>query len=115
MEVTGGKIDVSQDSDFQNRQVEAKMLKTDFIFSQYGGYERVGYRELVIAMAGAPQESLFSTELVTTLISTFWDRYYKTIFIWCFLPFCVYLISTVTYITIHAQEPFDQAQKWAFT
>ena len=44
------------------------MLEIDWIFANYRGFTNVGFRELIIALAKAPHESLFRTEMVQTLI-----------------------------------------------
>ena len=41
------------------------------------GLEECGFRELVVALQKAPLDSLFSTELVISLVEHFWDTYYK--------------------------------------
>ena len=47
----------------------------------------------------APHESLFSTDMIRTLVDHFWDRYYKSVIIFCFIPFLIYMIASIVYIT----------------
>ena len=75
------------------------MLQIDWVFANYGGSTNVGIRELVVALAAAPHESLFSTELVITLAEHFWARYFRKVVISCFLPFIIYFGSTIAYAT----------------
>ena len=75
------------------------MLQIDWVFANYGGSTNVGIRELVVALAAAPHESLFSTELVITLAEHFWARYFRAVVLRCFLPFIVYFGSTLAYAT----------------
>lgn len=85
--------------DVQNRQVTAKMLQIDWVFANYGGSTNVGIRELVVALAAAPHESLFSTELVITLAEHFWARYFRAVVLRCFIPFIIYFGATLAYAT----------------
>ena len=59
----------------QNRQVLLKMLPVNWLFvpSYDGG--KSGRKSLVTALANAPHESLFSTDLVITLVESFWASY----------------------------------------
>ena len=85
------------------KRKDAKVLEIDFIFAQVGDVQ-MGFRELIVALANAPHESLFSTELVITLVDHFWNRYYRYIFTYCFIPFLIYFILTIVYLskwTVH--------------
>ena len=35
------------------------------------------------------------------LVDHFWDRYYRAVILWCFLPFIVYEIAVIWYISIY--------------
>lgn len=63
---------------------------------------------MVVALANAPHESLFSTELVKTLVDHFWARYYRQVIIKCFIPFFVYMIVTLLYISKYTVVGIDQ-------
>ena len=47
--------------------MEALVLPVGWVFEGFGGLDKVGFKELVVALANAPHESLFSTDLVKTL------------------------------------------------
>ena len=49
--------------------------------------------------AKAPNESLFSTQLVITLVMNFWDAYSAKVIKYCLIPFLVYFASTVYYFS----------------
>jgi hypothetical protein len=94
---------LSDSSEVQNRQVETLMLQIDWIFRQCPGKKKAGnFADFVVALSKAPHESLFSTSLVTTLIDHFWDRYYRAVILKCFIPFLVYLVVTLIYISNYA-------------
>ena len=56
------------------------------------------------ALAFAPHESLFSTDLVVTLVDSFWDDFSNTLIYFAFLPFLVYLMITVKYFSTYINE-----------
>ena len=41
----------------------------------FGENKNVGFRELVLALASTPYETIFATEFVKTLVEHFWARY----------------------------------------
>ncbi len=75
------------------------MLPIDWIFAPCEGKKTVGFAEFVVALSHAPHESLFSTDLIETLVDHFWDRYYKAVILKCFLPFIAYFVCTLWYIS----------------
>ena len=85
--------------DVQNRQVDARMLQIDWIFAENGGKEKVGFAEFVVALSKAPHESVFSTDLIKTLVDHFWARYYRAVVNFGFLPFMIYMILTLIYVS----------------
>lgn len=91
------------------------MLKMDWIFAKYGGFDQVGFRELVLALANAPHESLFATELVITLVEHFWSRYYRAIFVRCFIPFVVYFVISIFYLSTYTVDGVPKEERWDFT
>ena len=60
----------------------------------------VGFRELIVLLANTPYESVFSTDLVITLVKIFKERYKDAIMWRCFIPYMVYFLSTVCFYTI---------------
>ena len=101
---TALKQDLDQDEETQSRQVVAKMLPLEWVFAKYGGNEKINFKELVIALSESPFDSLFSTELVITLTEHIWSRYYVSVLKKCFLPFCIYFISTQVFLTKYVME-----------
>ena len=79
----------------QNRQVEVQMLNITWIFAS-----GCGFRELVAALANTPHESVFSTNLVMTLVKIFEDKYIAEIKLWCFIPYILYFVFTVVFYTV---------------
>ena len=59
----------------QNRQVLLKMLPVNWLFTPNYDGSKSGRKSLVTALANAPHESLFSTELIITLVESFWASY----------------------------------------
>ena len=78
------------------------MLKIEWIYDNPSGNSPVGIRELVIALADAPHESVFSTDLVIILCEYFWRRYYKTIVKFALLPWVFYFLLVLFYMSYFA-------------
>lgn len=78
------------------------MLPIDWIFAPCNGKTQVGFADFVVALAQAPHESLFSTDLIETLVDHFWSRYYIAVILKCFLPFLIYMVCTLYYISNYA-------------
>ena len=85
----------------QNRQVVLKMLAVNWLYgNNYDGTSQ-GVGNLVTALAKAPHETLFSTDLVITLVDSFWDRYRSAMLWRCFFPFISYFFTTILYFIFH--------------
>ena len=56
---------------------------------------------MVSTFANAPSDSLFSTDLVTTLVSKFWDEYFNKVVWRCLIPFLIYFLSTSYYFSVN--------------
>jgi len=91
------------------------MLSLEWVHASYKGYESVGFRELIVELANAPHESLFSTELIITLVEHFWDYYYKRIFFFGFIPYMVYFVCTIVYVTTWAVDGIPTDEVWSPT
>ena len=104
-----------ESADIQNRQVETKMLSLAWLHAAYKGNESVGFSELVIELANAPNEALFSTELIITLIEHLWPTYARAIFIWGFIPYLTYFLATLTYVIYFAVYGIDVGTEWDLT
>ena len=87
----------------------------DWVYKNQGTLDQVGFRELIVAFASAPHESLFSTELAQVLMESFWKRYFKVIIKLCFLPFIVYFVLTIWYLTYYGVQGIPKDLKYAFT
>ena len=70
--ITDGKPGSQKGSGRVYRNVNVKMLKIDWIFHVDKHGNRRGFGDMVRALAKAPHESLFSTDLITTLVDNFW-------------------------------------------
>ena len=75
--VANEKIKDGKDSSDKRvyRNINVFMLNIDWIFHEDKEGEMRGFGDMVRALARAPHESLFSTELVITLIDNFWEAY----------------------------------------
>ena len=58
-----------------------------------------GIRELIIALSDAKHESLFSTELIIIICEHFLDKYVKAILYKAFLPWLIYFILVLIYMS----------------
>mmetsp|Transcript_36577 Transcript_36577/g.48015 ORF Transcript_36577/g.48015 Transcript_36577/m.48015 type:complete len:218 (+) Transcript_36577:2106-2759(+) len=90
-------------------------MNLSWLHAKYKGYESPGCRELIVALADAPNESLYSTELVISLADLFWNYYYKKILLRCFIPYAIYFISTLIYMTNYAYDGISEDERWAFS
>ncbi len=68
-----------------------------------------------MALSQAPNESLFSTDLIITLVDHFWDRYYNAIFFRCFVPYCFYFVGSLYYVSNYTVEGIDPDDRWSLT
>lgn len=91
------------------------MLSLEWVHASYKGYDNVGFRELIVELANAPHESLFSTELIITLVEHFWDYYYKRIFLTGFVPYIIYFLCTIVHVTTWSVKGIDGGTEWNFT
>ena len=85
------------------------MLPQNWLYKKrYNSNKETGSKTLVKALADAPHESLFSTDLVITLVDQFWANFSKTIIQFGFLPFVLYLIVTLKYFASYiSEEPHE--------
>ena len=80
------------------------MLPVDWLYSKSYSGDKTGRKRLVKALSVAPHESLFSTDLVITLVDSFWANFSNTLILFAFLPFILYLIVTVKYFATYINE-----------
>ena len=84
------------------------MLPLNWLYVKNYNGVKSGRKSLVKALARAPHESLFSTDLVITLVDSFWATFSNTMIYFAFLPFILYLITTVKYFAHYInEEPKD--------
>ena len=82
--------------------MEVKQLCLDWLHASHLGIENVGFQQLVVALQRAPHDSLFSTELIITLVEHFWDAFFKVIMLRAFLPYCFFFSAVLIYMTQYA-------------
>ena len=92
-----------------------KMLSLTWVHAQSRGYKNVGYRELIVALSLAPHESLFDTELIITLIEHFWAYYFNRVFWACFVPYIIYFVTTILYVSAWGVEGIREEDRDEFT
>jgi len=77
------------------------MIDMDWIF------DRGNMKSFFTILAESPNEQALVTEQIKIAIEEVWKVYYKLIFWYLFLPFCVYLISTTVFFTSFLHEDRD--------
>ena len=88
------------------------MLPVNWLYVDSYAGSVSGRTKLVKALARAPHESLFSTDLVITLVESFWEKFSSTMIYFAFLPFMVYLVATVVYFGKYInEEPMEMELK----
>ena len=70
------------------------MLEIGWIFEKGGDI-----RELIVALKDSPFESIFSTDLISSLVTFFGKKYKRGVIIWCFIPYVVYFFTTIIFFT----------------
>lgn len=113
--INDGKPEASESEEVQNRQVVTEMLKLDWLRAGFRGKEKAGFQDFIVALANAPHESLFSTDLIITLVEHFWDYFYKRIFLMCFIPYIIYFCSTIYYVSNYPRTGILEEERWALT
>lgn len=96
----------------QNRQVELKMLCLDWLFNTNNQGEPQDRGDLVVALSKAPHEYYFSTDLVITLVDSFWVDYRSAMIWYAFFPFVGYFFSVQCYFVWNLQHPVPQDARW---
>ena len=91
------------------------MLKVDWIFQEVKIGKKQGYGSLVGTLARAPNDSLFGTDLVITLVLQFWDRYSSKVKRYILLPFLIYFMSTIYYFSKNLIDPEFRASDKSFS
>jgi len=110
-----GKPKAEESDKIQNRTVNTKMLSLDWVHGSYKGYKEVGFRELIVELANSPHESLFSTELIVTLVEHFWNYYYNRVLVAGFIPYLFYFIATIVYSTNWAVDGIAEEDRWTLS
>ena len=84
------------------------MLQIDWIFASASGKEKCGFAEFVVALSQAPHESLFSTDLIKTMVDHFWSRYYRAVLFGGLFPFIIYFSATLYYMSKYAVDGIEE-------
>ena len=93
------------------REVEVRMLRTDWVFNENNKGRRGNLIELTKAMAKAPDD-LFKTDMFQVLISGFWNKYYTPILLRCTLPFVMYFICVMFYFSQFLRYHIEEYEPW---
>ena len=104
LKITGGKPGAHKGSGRIYRNVTVKMLKIDWMFHKGHDGKGRNFGDMVRALARAPHESLFSTELVITLVENFWDEYSSKIKTLCLIPFMIYFAACAFYFSYYLND-----------
>ena len=72
------------------------MLDISWIFANKGDF-----RELIVALKESPYASIFSTDLVISIVSIFEEKYKWAIWLYCFIPYLVYFFTTIVFFTLY--------------
>ena len=104
LKITDGNPGSQKGSGRVYRNVNVRMLKIDWIFHVDKNGKSRGFGDMVQALAKAPHESLFSTDLITTLVDNFWGKYSTSIIVFCLGPFMLYSIACAIYFTGHVSD-----------
>ena len=57
-------------------------------------------RQLIVALKDCPYDSIFSTDLVISLVDIFWEKYRNEIIWKCFIPYLVYFLTTICFFEL---------------
>ena len=88
------KLTTLKDEKYQNRLVVVSMLDIGWIFEN-----DLDIRELIVSLKDSPFESIFSTDLISSLVIFFGKKYKRGVIIWCFIPYVVYFFTTIIFFT----------------
>ena len=94
-------------------QVEAKMLQIDWVFKGFHSKKTSGFADFVVILSNSPYETLYSTDFVQALVEHFWARYRRSLLRRCFVPFVIYFISTLIYISNYVLDGIDTEDVWS--
>ena len=85
------------------RNIEVSLLDISWIFQKGTDGKHRDFGDLVKALAKAPHESLFGTDLINILVDNFWHMYSVRIKLLCMGPFMIYAFFCLFYFTHYAQ------------
>ena len=77
-------------------------MKIDWVFGQ-------GFDEFVPTLANMKDKSVFTTELINTVVEVLWDQYVWTIVILCLIPWLLYFVFAMIYFSKYLLEDFYTA------
>lgn len=76
------------------------MLKVDWVNRDTPNGKSSGYKGLVEALSSSQNESIFGTELIETLMDSFWSRWKSQIFWKALIPYLIYVCSMLVYYSV---------------
>ena len=82
-----------------NILVDTLMIQLGWVFNENSLPGKASFAQVITILAEAPDQSLFSTTLVETLIHHFYDEYYKAVIGLVFIPYIVYFIGAQVFFT----------------
>lgn len=88
----------ADDTDNNIKQVEAKLLDFDWIFTENNA------ATLIKILAETTNDEIFSCSQIRVFIEFMWKGYYAAIYSTLFTPFVMYFLSFIMYSTIFAQN-----------
>ena len=97
----------------QSREIETSYLNVEWIYKSIDGSSK-SFTDFIEMIAEAPNESLFSTEIIVSLVEYFWDDYYGQIYNKVFIPFMIYFVLTIGYFSVMVTEDMPPEQVWNF-
>jgi len=68
------------------------------------GYTNPGFRELIVSLSYAKSEELFNTKPIRSLAKVVEGVYYKKVRLYCFVPFVLYFVASLKYVTFYAVD-----------
>ena len=90
------------------------MFRIDWIYRDTETKKSEGFPDLIASLATAPNEQLFSTDLINVLMASFWRENQLQIRYKVFLPFVVYLCTTVHYFSSYLDKDLEDEDRFSF-
>ena len=68
-------------------------------------------RQLIVSLKDCPYDSIFSTDLVTSLVDIFYEKYRNQIIYKCFIPYLVYFLTTIFFFEMFTSAGIHENHK----